>query len=541
MFFHFHRMRHPRFAYVAGPAGAAGVTHCEAAHIAVRAAFYSSIFPSNFSWVFASVVAAFLVLAAGRPAVAQALPPEVDAALARAKVPREAVAFWVSEVQGNAAPRLAHRSSASMNPASNMKLVTTIAALDLLGPAYTWSTPVYLGGAVQSGVLNGNLYIKGGGDPKLVMERLWLLLRRVQGLGIKTIAGDIVLDRSAFDLPDTDPARFDGEPLRPYNAAPDALLINYKSVVMTFTPDRAANVALVQYDPPLAGVSLPATLPLNPTAADCGDYRGALKADFSDPLRFRFAGSYPAVCGERVWPLAYADPRAFAARSIQGLWDTMGGKLSGSVRDGLVPAALLAGKPAVTGTSNVLADVIRDVNKFSNNVMAQQLFLTLGRVAANPPAISPGNLSATEGVADAKLPPASFAASRAVVQRWWRERLGDDAPLLDNGSGLSREERISALAMGRLLQAAYAAPFMPELMSSLPITGVDGTLRRIKTRTSGTAHLKTGSLSGVVALAGYVHAVNGKRYVLVALINHPNAADARPALDALVDWAGRDL
>ena len=477
-----------------------------------------------------------LLLAAALPAAAQALPPEVDAALARAKVPRDAVAFVVTDAQGGAPPRLAHRGSAPMNPASTMKLVTTIAALDLLGPAYSWSTPVYLDVPVHNGVLNGNLYIKGSGDPKLVMERLWLLLRRVQGLGIKTIAGDIVLDRSAFDLPDIDPAKFDGEPLRPYNATPDALLINFKSVVMSFTPDRAANVALVQYDPPLAGVSLPARVPLNTAAADCGDYRGALKGDFSDPLRLRFAGSYPAACGDKVWPLAYADPPAFAGRAVQGLWEGMGGRLLGSTRSGLVPAALLAGKPAVAGQSTALADVIRDINKFSNNVMAQQLYLTLGRVAANG-LVSSG----TDGVADANLPPANFVASRAAVMRWWKERLGEDAPLLDNGSGLSRQERISAQAMGRLLQSAYAAPFMPELMSSLPITGVDGTLRQVRTRTSGTAHLKTGSLNGVVALAGYVHAMSGKRYVLVAFINHPNAADARPALDALVDWAGRDL
>jgi len=466
---------------------------------------------------------------------AQTLPPEVDAALARAKVPRDAVSFLVMDAQGGAAPRLAHRSTSPMNPASTMKLVTTIAALDLLGPAYTWTTPVHVDGTVQNGVLNGNLYVKGLGDPRLVMERLWLLLRRVQGLGIKTVAGDIVLDRSAYELPEPDPAKFDGEPLRPYNVAPDALLINFKSLVMTFTPDLSAKVAQVQYDPPLAGVSLPASVPLNTTATDCGDYRGALKADFADPTRVRFAGAYPLVCAEKVWPVAYADPKSYPGRALQGLWESMGGKVLGTVRNGTIPASLLAGKPVLVVNSATLAEVIRDINKFSNNVMAQQVFLTLGRVAGNTQGLP------ADAVADANLPPGSFAASRALVQRWWKDRIGsDDAPVMDNGSGLSRQERITAQAMGRLLQTTYAAPFMPELMSSLPITGVDGTLRRIKTRTSGTAHLKTGSLNGVVTLAGYVHAASGKRYVLVAFINHANANEARPALDALVDWTGRD-
>nr|WP_315848655.1 D-alanyl-D-alanine carboxypeptidase/D-alanyl-D-alanine-endopeptidase [uncultured Rhodoferax sp.] len=463
-------------------------------------------------------------------ATAQPLPPDVDAALARAKVPRDAVAFLVVDAQNPAAaPRLAHRASAPMNPASVMKLVTTYAALDLLSPAYQWNTPVYTEGSVSNGVLNGNLYIKGQGDPKLVLERLWLLLRRVQGLGIKTIAGDIVLDRSAFSLPEVDPALFDGEPLRPYNAAPDALLINFKSVVMTFTPDRATQVAQVQYDPPLAGVALHATVPLSP--GDCGDYRGTLKADFADPLRIRFLGSYPASCGEKVWPVAYADPKTYAQRAVLGLWDTLGGKLQGSVRLGTVPAALAAGKPAFTSSSAPLSEVVRDINKFSNNVMAQQVFLTLGRVAYTPTPASPAEA--------AEPAPGSLGASRTVVQRWWRERLGsEEAPVLDNGSGLSRQERITAQALGRMLQHAYVSPVMSELMSSLPISGVDGTLRRVKG--SSSAHLKTGSLSNVVARAGYVLAASGKRYVLVAVINHANANDARPAVDALVEWAGRE-
>lgn len=443
-------------------------------------------------------------------AAAQKLPPEVDAALARAKVPREAVSVLLVDAQGQGAPRLSHRANVPMNPASVMKLVTTYAALDLLGPAYTWNTPVFVEGAVRDGTLFGNLYIQGQGDPKLVLERLWLLLRRVQGLGIRTIAGDVVLDRSAFEVTTVDPASFDGEPLRPYNAAPDALLINFKSVVMTLVPEPGGSTARIQYDPPLAGVQLQASVPLQ--AGDCGDYRGALKADFSDPNRIRFAGAYPASCGEKVWPVAYADPASYAVRAVQGLWQELGGKLQGSVRMGPVPAAVAAAKPAFSVSSAPLAEVIRDINKYSNNVMAQQVYLTLGS--------------------------GRFDTARNVVLGWWQERIGpQDAPVLDNGSGLSRAERISAQGLARLLQNAYASPLMPELMASLPITGVDGTLRRVKSRATGSAHLKTGSLSDVVAVAGYVHSAGGKRQVLVALINHPNAKAARPAIEALVEWA----
>ena len=434
------------------------------------------------------------------------------------------MAVLVTEVQSRSKPRLSHRANVPMNPASVMKLVTTYAALDLLGPTFTWSTPVYVDGAVREGVLTGNVYIKGQGDPKLVSERLWLLLRRLQGLGIKTINGDIVLDRSAFENVEIDPSLFDGEPLRPYNAAPDALLLNFKSLVMTFAPDRARNLALVQTEPPLAGVQVSASVPLN--NAPCTDYRGALRADFSDATNIRFQGAYPASCGERAWPFAYADPKTFAARAVEGMWREIGGTLTGKVREGNLPAGNGAAlKPAFEVASPMLPEVIRDINKFSNNVMAQQLFLTLSLQS---------RAAVTGG-------PATLAASRELVQRWWRNHLGEgDVPVLDNGSGLSRSERISAQGLAKMLQAAFASPVMPELMSSLPITGLDGTLRGSKSKARGSAHLKTGTLRDVSAIAGYVLGASGRRYVVVMLVNQPGAAAARPAMDALVDWVAND-
>ena len=442
-----------------------------------------------------------------------ALPPEVTAALARARIPADGVVAFVADADGRSPPRLAHRAQVPVNPASVMKLVTTYAALDILGPAYVWNTPVYYEGPVINGTLHGNLYIRGQGDPKLVAERVWLLLRRVQGLGIRAITGDIVLDRSAFEPGVQDPASFDGEPNRPYNAAADALLVNYKAVVMTFMPDRTSNIANVQYEPPLAGVQMPATVPLVLDA--CADWRGTLAADFSDPTRIRFNGGYPATCGERVWPVAYADPPRHAARAIEGLWREAGGQLRGSVRDGPVPAGL---KPAFEIASPALAEAMRDINKYSNNVMAQQLFLTLS--------LAQRGRGTPEG-------------SRDVLRQWWATRFGSgDLPVIDNGSGLSRTGRINAQGLGRMLQGAWLSPVMPELISSLPITGVDGTARR--SRAQGSAHLKTGSLRDVSGVAGYVHAASGRRYVLVMIANHANAGAVRPAVDALVDWAARE-
>ena len=477
-----------------------------------------------------------LVAATPRP-----LPADVEAALKRAHVPLESVSIVVQAaggVNGNGGTgattthgngttesssgtiRLALNERALVNPASLFKLATTAAAIDLLGPTYTWSTPVWLAGPVVDGVLDGSLVIKGSGDPKLVLERLWLLLRRVRALGVQEIRGDIVLDRSAFVVPEASPGDFDGEPFRPYNVRADALLVNYKSIVLTFTPDLARGVVAVAAEPPLAGVSVDATVPLLLSAASCEDWRGALKGEFGDPARVRFAGGYAPACGERVWPIAYAEPATYNARAVEALWRELGGRLTGSVRDGL---AAVGTKPTFEVVSPPLAEVVRDINKFSNNVMAQQLFLTLGltqRGTGTP------------------------EAARDVLNRWLDERFGNDAAgaVVHNGSGLSRETRLSAALLARLLQWTWASPAMPDLVASLPASGLDGTLRRSKAPL-GRAHLKTGSLRDVAGVAGIVHGLSGQRWVLVAIINHPNANndDARAAFDALVRWTANDL
>lgn len=453
---------------------------------------------------------------ASQAAAATSLPPQFESALQRAHVPAAAVSVVLQEV-GSARPVLAYNARQPMNPASLTKLLTTLAAFDQLGPAWTWSTPVWLGGPVRGGVLEGSLFIKGSGDPQLVIERIWLMLHRVRLAGVHEIDGDIVLDRSAFAPVAAEAADFDGDATRPYNVQPDALLLNFKSVTYTFVPDAERGVARVIAEPRLAGTSVDSEVRL--AGGACGDWRSQLKAGLSAPLRVRFAGAYAASCGERSWPIADADPSSYNARLLQAMWQDMGGKLSGAVRDGVAPVDTA---PSFELRSPPLADVVRDMNKFSNNVMAQQLFLSLA-LQSQPEQ------------------PATLAAARSLLSGWLARRLGEWPAdwQLDNGSGLSRHTRVSAALLAKLLQQAWASPVMPELLSSLPVNGLDGTLRRSRA-TAGRAHLKTGSLRDVLGLAGYVLADSGRRYVLVVLVNHANANAARPALDALVQWALHD-
>ena len=458
------------------------------------------------AWTTPSIAADEAPPAAAPASSSSGLPIELRQALALAQLPASALSLWVQAVDADQ-PRLSWGAQQALNPASLFKLATTLAALDLLGPAYSWSTPVWLAGPLRQGVLDGSLVIKGSGDPKLTLERLWLMLRRVRQSGVREIAGDIVLDRSAFARADGTPADFDGEPLKPYNVAADALLLAQRSLVYTFTPDLARGVAVVTAEPELAGLQVQAEVALS--KLPCDDWRTALAATAADPARMRFAGRYPAACGERSWPLAYADPASFDARLLRALWQGLGGTLVGTVRDGAAPTSA----PSFTISSPPLAEVVRDINKFSNNAMAQQLFLTLGltqRGAGTP------------------------EASRAVLRQWLDAAASSgDALVIDNGSGLSRSTRISAQTLGRLLLRGWRGPQMPEWLASLPVAGVDGTARHSR-GAAGRAHLKTGSLNGVAGIAGIVHGGNGRRWAVVAVLQHPNAEAARPVLDAVL-------
>jgi D-alanyl-D-alanine carboxypeptidase/D-alanyl-D-alanine-endopeptidase (penicillin-binding protein 4) len=417
-----------------------------------------------------------------------------------------------------------------MNPASVMKLVTTYAGLDLLGPDYLWQTRVYTQGELSDGVLRGNLVVEGGGDPKLVVERLTALMQAIQAQGVRVVHGDILLSDHVFDLPPHDPAAFDGDPLRPYNVGPDGLLVNFGALVFKFSPDLATGRVRVESEPPVADVQIPAEVPGKP--GTCGNWREQLALDFSDATQVRFAGGYPLACGDQQWPVAYPDAAQFAPRVIEAVWRASGGALTGQARwlNGPLPAQA---KPLLTGDSLPLAEIIADINKFSNDVMAQQLFLTLSAT---------GDGGRYQG-----LGRGSFERSRARVARWWRRRFAlRAAPVLENGAGLSRLERISAGALIALLRQAANDPVASgPFMQSLSVAGVDGTMARLAERHPGSvaigrAELKTGTLRDVAAVAGYVQGRSGRTYAVVGLVNDPNAPAARPALDRLVEWAVRD-
>jgi D-alanyl-D-alanine carboxypeptidase/D-alanyl-D-alanine-endopeptidase (penicillin-binding protein 4) len=440
------------------------------------------------------------------------LPAPVAAALARAGVPPTAASVVGEPVDAGAA-LVSHHAAIPMNPASVMKLVTTYAALDLLGPAFVFHTDVLLAGELAGGTLAGDLVIRGGGDPKLTVERVWQLLHELRARGLREIRGDIVIDRGYFAPIAYDPGRFDNDPRRAYNVGPDALLVNFQVVDFHFMPD--GDGVRVVGEPDLPNVQIASRIRL--TGEPCGSWRRGLQHDITEDGLIAtavFSGRYPADCGEKTWPLALFDGSRFTESVLRWIWSEAGGVLRGRVRAGGVPAnATLFHR----FDSEPLANLVRDMNKFSNNVMARHLFLAL---------------SAERGA------PGEAHASEVIVREWLASR-SIDAPglAIENGAGLARDDRISAAGLAAVLRSAWMSPVMPELAASMPVFGTDGTLKaRRGAGAAGQAHLKGGTLNGVQSIAGYELDRNGHRWIVVMIVNHANANAAQPAIDALVEW-----
>ena len=441
-----------------------------------------------------------LLLLASAWASADQLPAAVNAVLAKHRLPVESLSVIVQDVV-QTTPLLAVNADTPRNPASVIKLLTTFVALDVLGPTYTWKTEVYADGSISKEQLRGNLILKGFGDPFLVTESFWKLLRGARDRGVQDVTGDLVIDDSFFAPPPHDPSAFDGRPLRPYNVGPSALLVNFQTVGFTFLPDTAARRVRITPEPSPANLSI-----LNNIKYLNGKCRGRQRILNPEVSRtdtettVRFTGRYPAGCGEYVLHRAVMNPVPLAYGVFRNLWAELGGSLGGGVRTGLVPAKA---RRLYTLQSRPLAELLRGVNKYSNNVMARHLLLTMG--------------------AERYGPPGTVEKGRTAISDWLRARQLDFPELfVANGSGLSRQTRISVRSLGRLLVMAYHHPFLAELASSLPIAAVDGTLRRrFRGETlARRARMKTGTINDVKGIAGFLSSRAGRTYAVAILQNH---------------------
>lgn len=448
------------------------------------------------------------------------LPTEVASILAAYGMPARTFSVFVQDTAEDT-PLLVINPDIARNPASTIKLLTTFIALDELDPSFRWESEIYLGGPLRDGRLDGDLYLKGHGDPYMVIERYWLLLDQLRQKGLREIGGDLVIDNTYFDVPMVDPGAFDGQASRAYNVNPDAFLVNFQTVGFTFRPDPESNGVSIVAVPNLANLEISNRLGLSDRR--CGGYQNGIAIALGGPgsERVTFSGKMGRFCAEYRTSRAVLQGPTYAYGLFRSLWTGAGASLKGELRVDAVPEDL---EPFHTFESLALGDIIRLINKWSNNVMARHLLLTLG--------------------AERFGAPATVANGRQAVIELLHER-GLDFPelRLDNGAGLSRETRISAASLGRLLLTASDSIFRAEFVSSLPLSGLDGTLRR-RFRDEGLAgrmHIKTGRLDDVFAMAGYVRSQSGREFVVVAIQNETGAhrGPGEEAQSALLKWVYR--
>jgi D-alanyl-D-alanine carboxypeptidase/D-alanyl-D-alanine-endopeptidase (penicillin-binding protein 4) len=437
-----------------------------------------------------------------------AVPAGVTQVMAAQRVPAGAASFVILEADSGRVVT-SHNADTPRSPASTIKTVTTYAALDLLGPAFLWQTRAW--------VRDGDLILQGGGDPYMTMERWWSFVQGLRAQGLKSIRGDIVIDNGAFSLPKEDPGAFDGRPNRSYNVLPDALMVNFQSIDFKLFADPDSHRVQVIASP--APVNLEVENRIRFVPGRCSGAAG--RVDFqvvsADWDRVVFSGALSPHCAERSIARVLLSPATYAFGTFVELWRQSGGEFSGKLRIEATPADA---KPLFTFDSLSLGEIVRLTNKHSSNLMARHLLLTLGK----------------ERYGD----PATLEKGAAAIAEWGRERGFDLTGVdIDNGSGLSRSTHISVLQMAKVLNAAYHSRFAPEYLASLPLAGMDGTLRaRMKSTPAGSVRLKTGHLESVSGVAGYVTAPTGKTYILVSLVNHIRAdfGAAEPVHAALVAW-----
>lgn len=467
------------------------------------------------------LLASFALLVCCAVPIAQArssleLPAPVRQALHRTGVPAQHLSFLVLDAATN--ETIAElNADTPRSPASTIKVLTTFAALDLLGPAYTWQTHAYVDGELDGSALEGDLILVGEGDPFMTGERWWAFVQSLRERGLQRVDGDIVVDNTYFSPPDQSRADFDGQAFRPYNVLPDALMVNFQTARFTISAQSPREPAQIFVHPRPANLRIENRLRVEP--GHCRPNRRVAFDTVPDaPNTLIVDGVLTAGCRDYRTTLAIMTAPDHAYGTFRTLWTESGGTIAGGLRVQKRPPDA---RHLLSFDSLSLGEIIRLVNKYSNNVMTRSLLLTLGANQFGPPGTQESGSNA--------------------VRAWLLDKDIDVRDfVLENGSGLSRSERATARSLVAVLDAAWHSPFMPEFAASLPIAAIDGTIRdRFRSPAmEGRLRLKTGRIDHVNALAGFVHATSGKTYIVAVILNHPKAhlGIGESVLTELIHW-----
>ncbi|MBI4006049.1 MAG: D-alanyl-D-alanine carboxypeptidase/D-alanyl-D-alanine-endopeptidase [Gammaproteobacteria bacterium] len=444
------------------------------------------------------------------------IPQEIRSIFSRYKLPLDSFSLYIKDID-SAQPLLDFNADTARNPASVIKLLTTFAGLELLGPYYTWETRFYLDGVLENNRLMGNLILQGGGDPLLVEETFWHILYNLHARGLKHIDGDLVIDNSLFEKEAGSTGDFDNKPYHAYNAFPDAALINFLAHQFVFIPQN--DRVLIYADPPADNLQIRNNVRL--TTGTCRSQHSLVSMNVtmqSAQIITEFSGNYPASCGEQTLTRAVIPGDQYLYGVFKSLWEDLGGTISGTYRnDTISDKAQLF----YVEKSKPLSEIIMYINKFSNNIMARQLLLTIGH-----------EMNGAQGT--------KLLGSQAIETWLQQNGINTSQLIIDNGSGLSRDTRITARTLGQLLEHAWRSPYQPEFLASLPIAGKDGTMRKRLNGgiPPGKIRIKTGLINDVRSMAGYVHSQNDNHYIVVSLQNYPGIQNYAGTLiqDEILKW-----
>lgn len=458
-----------------------------------------------------AIFAAAFCLAAALPSAAATLPPEVRQIMKRHGIAQGKAGVVVHRV-GEDRPLLSHRAGAPFNPASLTKLPLAFAAFDILGPAHRWQTTFSYTGEIRGDTLNGDLIITGGGDPHLTMERVMAQVNDLRSRGLRVLRGDILIDDSRFALPPHDKSAFDGAPHKPYNVGAGALAVNLNAhkVVLSPSPQKIH----IYVEPPNDNFVIENKLRIGKTR--CRNWRGRILERYrgdENKITLTLRGNYSPRCGEQAFYTTALSQAANAAGVFSALWKRMGGEWRGEWRVAESPPDA---KTIAVFESPPLHSAVTAMNKFSNNAIARNIFLSLAGATHEPP-FTP-------------------VAARSVFGEWMRGLGVEGEFYAENGSGLSRDGILSAGQTAFLLRKIAAHPLRAEIISSLPVLGIDGTLRkRLQKTARARGHLKTGSLNGVKNIAGFLRDDSGREIIFVCFVE-ASGARARRFQDALIKW-----
>ncbi|MGO1657103.1 MAG: D-alanyl-D-alanine carboxypeptidase/D-alanyl-D-alanine endopeptidase [Marinobacter sp.] len=404
-----------------------------------------------------------------------------------------------------------------MSPGSIMKVVTTYAALEILGPTHHWDTDFLTDGKMVGDTLKGNLYVRFGGDPKLTFERLWATLRELRDMGITRITGDLVLDGSYFEVDGGFPLFEDNgdNPFAPFLVEPSVYLTNLNLVHFQIRADERGTQA---WSTPALGEI---TIDNRVTAVADGPCPSRRNFDW-EPLvqeggkvTVRVTGELPQGCRTTTY-LSLLPHEQYSASVIRSLLGEMGIIVSGGDQQGVTPESA---RLVMKTTSPDLVTMVRDINKWSSNVMARQLLLTIG--AQNR----------EENEEDDRV------AGIRVIYNWLENKGIDTAGMvIDNGAGLTRHGRITARQGAKILQHAWNSPYSSDLMASMPIIAMDGTMaRRLRDAgMDGEGRIKTGYLENVRSIAGFTRDENNTTWAVVGMINNDPAWNGQAVLDRIL-------